>query len=331
MHPAALFALGTHPVLADLDPPVLDEIAASLELVHFAAGAHLMTQGDAPTTFVLLTQGEVDVLRTDAGHERVIARLEPGAIVGELGLLGDQPRSASVVAVTDVTGFRGGPETLSRLVTTAQVREKIVRTAAARVAENVEPIVLRARDGSNVGLRPLIPSDRSVVRAGFYELSPHSRRQRFFSDADLSEALLDRLIDIDYVNHFAWIATAVDEAPERAVATARFVRLDTDPSTADLAFTVLDAYQARGIGPLLLGALIVAAHENGIVRFAADVLADNMAMRSVLNDVGAKWHFQGDVVHTVFDVPAGGVMLPDDHAVAQLRDAVRQVCDVAAP
>ena len=63
------------------------------------------------------------------------------------------------------------------------------------------------------------------------------------------------LSQVDYVDHFVWVVTdGIDP-----VADARFVRDESDPTVAEIAFTVADAYQGRGIGGFLIGALSIAA------------------------------------------------------------------------
>src|SRR5439155_224847 len=75
---------------------------------------------------------------------------------------------------------------------------------------------------------------------------------------------------------------------EPEVASAHYIRERDDPETAEVAFSVIDEYQHRGIGTLLLGALAVAAHVNGVRRFSARVLADNTPMKRILQTAGGR-------------------------------------------
>ena len=92
------------------------------------------------------------------------------------------------------------------------------------------------------------------------------------------------LFEVDYVDHFVWVMTDGAEGP--GVAGARFVRDQDDPSIAEIAFTVADAYQGRGIGAFLMGALAVAARYDGVERFSARVLPENSSMREILDGMG---------------------------------------------
>ena len=96
------------------------------------------------------------------------------------------------------------------------------------------------------------------------------------------------LFEVDYVDHFVWVMTDGPDGP--VVADARFVRDENDPTVAEVAFIVADAYQGRGIGTFLMGALAVAAGYDGVQRFTARVLAENYPMRTILDQFGAVWH-----------------------------------------
>ncbi len=77
------------------------------------------------------------------------------------------------------------------------------------------------------------------------------------------------------------------------------------PTLAEVAFIVGDDYQGRGVGSFLMAALAVAARGDGVRRFSARVLSDNLAMRKILDRFGAQWQREDlGVVTTVIDVPA---------------------------
>jgi GNAT superfamily N-acetyltransferase len=152
-----------------------------------------------------------------------------------------------------------------------------------------EPRLFRLADGSAVSVRGLVPADRGELAARYGELSSRSRRLRFVSaPMHLSERLLDHLVDVDYVDRHALVATLVDEPGSPSVGIARYVRSASDPTVADAAVTVLDAHQGRGIGTVLLVSLVEAAMANGIAAFTADILWDNTELLDALLAVGAR-------------------------------------------
>ncbi|HLT30922.1 MAG TPA: cyclic nucleotide-binding domain-containing protein [Myxococcaceae bacterium] len=70
-------------------------------------GATLFEEGDPGDSLFILLEGEVDVLKKDpSGKQRKLARLSRGASIGEMSLLNDAVRSASVHAVTDLSLLR---------------------------------------------------------------------------------------------------------------------------------------------------------------------------------------------------------------------------------
>lgn len=140
----------------------------------------------------------------------------------------------------------------------------------------------RLRDGSRVLLRYLRPEDREELRLRYEELSEESRRLRFFSaPTHLSDRLLDRLLDVDQVDKAAVVAVMLDEPGTPAVGIARYVRHRADPERAEAAVTVMDAYQHRGIGTLLLRTLSTIARSNGITRLTGDVLWENELLHAL--------------------------------------------------
>lgn len=140
------------------------------------------------------------------------------------------------------------------------------------------------RDGSRVTLRLVRPDDKALLRRGFERLSPESRYRRFLSaKTELSDAELVYLTEVDGHDHFAMGAVTEDaDGHEEGVAIGRFIRSRTDPRAAEVAVAVVDDWQRKGLGTLLLLRLVAAARERGIERFAGQVLASNQAIRDVL-------------------------------------------------
>lgn len=99
-HATRCFAfLRTVPILFEIDDTALWDIARSAESREFAAGERIVTQGDdrSESRFYVIRSGSADVLRRDrSGMERIVARLSVGSYFGELGLLTNQARNATV-------------------------------------------------------------------------------------------------------------------------------------------------------------------------------------------------------------------------------------------
>jgi RimJ/RimL family protein N-acetyltransferase len=153
-----------------------------------------------------------------------------------------------------------------------------------RSAVTGRPVVLR--DGSTVLIRPVRPVDAPLLADGFARLSARSRQLRFLTQKkELSPAELRYFTDVDHHDHEA--LGALNHADGRGVGIARYVRDADDPQAAEIAVTIIDDWQGRGLGTDLVAQLSERARAEGIRRFTALVAADNPAMAGLLRNVRA--------------------------------------------
>ncbi len=128
----------------------------------------------------------------------------------------------------------------------------------------------RLRDGTRAVVRAIRRSDRSALAAFVRGLSRESLYSRFLGPKrGLSEAELDRFSDPDFAGHVGLVVVASGGAPERILAVGRFFASDDAPATADVAFTVADEFQGRGLGKLLLAHLAAIARAKALRAFRA--------------------------------------------------------------
>ncbi|MGO9886422.1 MAG: N-acetyltransferase family protein [Solirubrobacteraceae bacterium] len=141
------------------------------------------------------------------------------------------------------------------------------------------------RDGSRVRLRQGHSSDKELLLRGFERLSPESRYRRFLAAMpELSEETVRSLLEVDHHDHEAIIA--LDPKTGEGIGVARYVRDALRPDVAEVAVTVIDDWQGRGVGTLLLEVLSARAREEGIATFTALMLATNREMMDVLEALG---------------------------------------------
>jgi protein lysine acetyltransferase len=298
-------------------------LAASLQPLQAAAGQVLMRQGEQAVSFLLIASGAAEI--THVGDDDVVTgeHVSAGTIVGEIALLRHIPRTATVTTTGPLTGWVGDNDAFARLVHIPGIMTRLVRTSRQRLAAFLTPIPVRTRDGTELLLRPVLPGDSARTLQGHVRFSAETLYRRFMSARVPSPALMDYLAEVDYVDHFVWVMTDREGNP---VADARFVRDDHDPDVAEIAFTVADAYQGRGIGSFLISALSVAARVAGVRKFSGRMLADNVAMRTIMDHYGAFWQRDDvGVVTTVIDVPDSAHVSLSRDMVAEIKHTARQV------
>jgi GNAT superfamily N-acetyltransferase len=144
---------------------------------------------------------------------------------------------------------------------------------------------IKLRDGSRIRIRQGHRSDRELLLRGFQRLSAESRYRRFLvAVPELSEEMVRYLTEIDHHDHEAMIA--LDERTGDGIGAARYVRNRERPDTAEVAVTVIDDWQGRGVGTLLLEVISGRAREAGISTFTALMLATNEEMMDVFRGLG---------------------------------------------
>jgi protein lysine acetyltransferase len=291
-------------------PDALESLATQLRPLNAAAGRVLMRQGERAESFLLIASGK--------------AEMSPPLIVGEIALLRDTPRTATVIATEPLTGWVGGHTAFATMLEVPGMMDKLVRTARQRLAAFINPIPVEMRDGSWLYLRPVLPGDSERTSDGTIEYSSETLYRRFQTPRTPSKSLMTYLFEVDYKDHFVWVMTEGKEGP--VVADARFVRDETDPTLAEVAFIVGDDYQGRGVGSFLMAALAVAARGDGVRRFSARVLSDNLPMRVILDRFGAQWHREDlSVVTTVIDVPGLKDLPISREMYREIHSVARQV------
>ena len=142
------------------------------------------------------------------------------------------------------------------------------------------------RDGSEVEIRPVRPTDKQLLRDGFARLGAESRYRRFLVPMPrLSTRLLRYLTEVDHHDHEALGALAAGSG--EPIGIARYVRSEQDGDAAEVAVAVIDDWHGRGVATALLTRLAERAREEGIARFTATCLAGNTEALELVGDLGA--------------------------------------------
>jgi GNAT superfamily N-acetyltransferase len=193
------------------------------------------------------------------------------------------------------------------------------------------------RDGTRVTLRLIQPEDAEELRRAFGRLSPRSRFQRFLGGVpELTDEMVAYLTRVDGENHVAIVCStdSLDLKSEVGLGVARFVRLNDEPQVAEAAVTVVDDWQSKGIGHLLLRALAAQALTRGIRVFRGEVLAENTRMCHLLEEVSASVRAV-DGQTLVFDVPleepAEAIEKEPSHPLRRLLRAAAESLGMVPP
>jgi protein lysine acetyltransferase len=149
-------------------------------------------------------------------------------------------------------------------------------------------VLTRLADGSPILILPIRPDDKQLLSDGLTRLSPESRYKRFLGPKHaFTAAELRYLTEIDGVDHVAYVALRGD-APKELIAVGRMVRSASYPQAAEIAVSVCDDWQRRGIGTLLGDHLAMAARDRDIRYLTATMAADNVGAHRLFRHVSSQ-------------------------------------------
>jgi RimJ/RimL family protein N-acetyltransferase len=185
-------------------------------------------------------------------------------------------------------------------------------------------------DGTRVLVRAVTPADRVHLLEGFEHLSQRSRFFRFLSAISrLSEEDLERFTSPGDDSRQAFGALDVTQAVPVPMAIVRYERLA--PEEAEMAVTVTDRYQGKGVGTLMIGTAACCAARAGIRRFVAFVHPQNVGMAGLMTALGASLVDAGDYENR-FEMPvhADPALYPANRQGDGMRRAYRLIADATA-
>lgn len=180
--------------------------------------------------------------------------------------------------------------------------EQAATASASKPPRWPERVALR--DGSEVAIRPIEPTDKKRLLEGFERLSPESRYRRFLVPMPrLSSRLVRYFTEVDHHDHEALVAVGADNG--EPVGVARYVRSEDEPDAAEVAVAVVDDWHGRGVATELFRRLAERAREEGLARFTATCQADNREAIDLLNELGRTRVVGSDsgLVEAAIDLP----------------------------
>ena len=166
-------------------------------------------------------------------------------------------------------------------------------------------------DGRPALIRVVHPDDRERIEAAFAQLEPRTIYSRYFTYRKrLPAETLERIGQVDFEHVAGLVVTIAGDNGETIIGGAGYVgRIAEDGAkVAELAFTVEEDFQHQGLGKRLFEALLEIARRHGIVRFEAEVLAENLPMLNVFRHCGLplRQRREGGIVRFEIDLAPGG-------------------------
>lgn len=139
------------------------------------------------------------------------------------------------------------------------------------------------KKGLKTRVRPIKPSDESMIQDLFYNLSESSVYFRYFAPRkSMPHQNLQRYVNVSEDEGLSIVVVSGPRENERIIAESRYM-LEPDQQFADVAFMVDEAFHGRGIATFLLKHMIEIAKEKGIKGFKADILDSNSPMIAVFD------------------------------------------------
>lgn len=157
--------------------------------------------------------------------------------------------------------------------------------------------------GETFFFRPVKASDERLFQEYLYRLSERSVYLRFFQVRKaFPRELAERLVAVDYETNLGIVAT-LDSSDTSPIIAAAHWMLDPNTNMAEVAFSVADEYQRRGIGTYLFEFLVRVARERGIRGFTASVLAQNRGMMRIFQKSGFTLHtrYEEGIISVMFE------------------------------
>ena len=146
-------------------------------------------------------------------------------------------------------------------------------------------VLVQLQGGDAVVVRPVGPADRTLLLAAFDRFGDRSRYERFLIPKQrLTDDELQFFTEVDHHDHEA--IGAIDPLTSQGMGIARYIRDRARPDRAEAAVAVVDEWQGKGLGRVLLSHLARRARIQGIRTFTATLLTENRAMRALFEELG---------------------------------------------
>jgi GNAT superfamily N-acetyltransferase len=153
--------------------------------------------------------------------------------------------------------------------------------------------------GELVTIRPIRVTDAAMEADFVRKLSPQTKHYRFFGGVrELSPAQVKLFCEVDGRHSMAFVATVQKNGCETEIGVGRYAP-NSKADIREMAVTIADEWQHKGLGKLLVKQLIASASDYGVKQLYSVELTDNAAMRDLAHELGMSTACDPDDAHQV--------------------------------
>ena len=144
-------------------------------------------------------------------------------------------------------------------------------------------------NGQAVCIRTIRPTDEALMRKGIEQLSSNSRYFRFFSNQRTpTEAVIEKLLEVDGHHHLAWGAILTNGTEHRAIGAVHVFRDRTRGAAGEFAVAILDDYHGMGLARMLTAVLLIHCRLQKISALDVQILSENNAALNLVRSLGGQ-------------------------------------------
>ena len=177
--------------------------------------------------------------------------------------------------------------------------DQILITSDTNLYPEDEESYAELADGTAVFIRPMKPTDEPLLQDFFYSHSEETIYRRYFRSLKaMPHAQAQTLVNMDYHDRMAFVATLGEIGMERIIGVGRYAKETDHPGWVETAYTVHEEFQNRGLGSILQERIEQYAHKMGFKGIAGYLFRENAAMLKVYEKPGPiqRQHVESGVI-----------------------------------